>query len=158
MFCRKCGANIPDDSIFCQKCGTGIEVENAPSKKTEDIIQDQTNSGNSDAGIRTHKSAKSKRIQILIIVVAIIAWIIISEISVNLPQKGTEVFNMYFGVSISDSQYNYLINDRVSVFGFIAYGLSGGKEELLRNIEKEIGVRIEIEDIDEFKSLIINIE
>lgn len=52
MFCRKCGANIPDDSIFCQKCGTGIEVENAPIKKMEDVVKDQTNPGNSDAGIR----------------------------------------------------------------------------------------------------------
>ena len=155
MFCRKCGANIPDDSIFCQKCGTGIEVENAPSKKMEDVVKDQTNPGNSDAGIRKLKSAKSKRIQILIIVFALFAWIIISEISVNLPQKGTEAFNLYFDVSISDSQYNYLVNDRVSVFGFIAYGLSGGKEELLSNIEKETGVRIEKEDIDEFKSLTI---
>lgn len=27
MFCRKCGANLPDDSVFCDKCGAGLTVE-----------------------------------------------------------------------------------------------------------------------------------
>ncbi|MGN1339908.1 MAG: zinc-ribbon domain-containing protein [Oscillospiraceae bacterium] len=152
MFCRKCGTQLPDDSIFCHKCGAGIEIINAPSEKMQNTVQDQRKTGRSDIGFNKPKYAKSKRIQILIIVFAVITWITISEISVNLPQKGTEDFNEYFGVSISDSQYNYLINDRVSVFGFIVYSLSGGKEKVLDNIERKQGVRIRIEDIDEFKS------
>lgn len=27
MFCRKCGAQLPDDSFFCNKCGTAISAE-----------------------------------------------------------------------------------------------------------------------------------
>ncbi len=31
MFCRKCGAKIPDDSHFCVKCGAGVIAPNATS-------------------------------------------------------------------------------------------------------------------------------
>lgn len=158
MFCRKCGANIPDDSIFCQKCGAGTDIEDALSEKMNNIVQDQCNTESSDTGFKKLKSAKSKRILILIIVFAVVACITISEILVNLPQKGTENFNKYFGVNISDSQYNYLVNDRVSFFGFIAYELiGGGKYEALSNIERNTGVRIDIEDLNEFKDLKITL-
>ena len=31
MFCRKCGAEIPDDSVFCIKCGAPVEAPATPS-------------------------------------------------------------------------------------------------------------------------------
>ena len=31
MFCRKCGAKIPDDSQFCVKCGVGVIAPNSTS-------------------------------------------------------------------------------------------------------------------------------
>lgn len=37
MFCRKCGNEIPDDSIFCLKCGT--KVEKVDSKEKVEINQ-----------------------------------------------------------------------------------------------------------------------
>lgn len=42
MFCRKCGNEIPDDSVFCLKCG--IKVEKIDSKKsieTDQILDEQ---------------------------------------------------------------------------------------------------------------------
>lgn len=27
MFCRKCGTQLPDDSIFCTKCGVKVAVD-----------------------------------------------------------------------------------------------------------------------------------
>jgi len=35
MFCRKCGNEIPDDSVFCLKCGTKVETI-----KKEEVITD----------------------------------------------------------------------------------------------------------------------
>ena len=37
MFCRKCGTQLPDDSVFCTKCG--LKVDDAPTVKesTEEL-------------------------------------------------------------------------------------------------------------------------
>lgn len=44
MYCRHCGAVIPDDSVFCSKCGKNVsEIE----QHTEDILP-ENNSQNTD--------------------------------------------------------------------------------------------------------------
>ena len=35
MYCRKCGTEIPDDSVFCVKCGTPVEAAAEQPKKEE---------------------------------------------------------------------------------------------------------------------------
>ena len=35
MYCRKCGTEIPDDSVFCVKCGTPVEGAAEQTKKEE---------------------------------------------------------------------------------------------------------------------------
>lgn len=34
MFCEKCGATMPDDSMFCEKCGARVQPENTASSNT----------------------------------------------------------------------------------------------------------------------------
>lgn len=34
MFCEKCGAMMPDDSMFCEKCGARVQPENAAGSNT----------------------------------------------------------------------------------------------------------------------------
>lgn len=34
MFCRKCGTQIPDDSVFCTKCGTPVQSVTLPGGVT----------------------------------------------------------------------------------------------------------------------------
>ena len=37
MFCRKCGAQIPDDSEFCPKCGTRNVIQNVIEVETSGV-------------------------------------------------------------------------------------------------------------------------
>lgn len=41
MFCRKCGNEIPDDSVFCLKCGTKVEI--SANKNHEEISMEKEN-------------------------------------------------------------------------------------------------------------------
>lgn len=41
MFCRKCGASQPDDSLFCDKCGAGLTVETQRLQQQNAMQQQQ---------------------------------------------------------------------------------------------------------------------
>lgn len=41
MFCRKCGKEIPDDSVFCPKCGADCEIEKEPEEIVLQPIAEQ---------------------------------------------------------------------------------------------------------------------
>lgn len=41
MFCFKCGAQIPDESVFCSKCGTKVQTSPEPAAQTYAITFDR---------------------------------------------------------------------------------------------------------------------
>ena len=41
MFCFKCGAQLPDESIFCPKCGTRVQGDPAPAAQTYTLTLDR---------------------------------------------------------------------------------------------------------------------
>ena len=44
MFCRKCGANIPDRSAFCPRCGETVDPADRVSKFSINFILDKIKS------------------------------------------------------------------------------------------------------------------
>jgi hypothetical protein len=41
VFCRKCGTQIPDDSVYCTKCGTPVQVIGSagPAAQAADFVE-----------------------------------------------------------------------------------------------------------------------
>ena len=43
MYCKKCGKEIPDDSVFCLYCGTNLKESITESPRTEEPIKVDVN-------------------------------------------------------------------------------------------------------------------
>lgn len=41
MFCFKCGAQIPDESVFCSKCGVKVQASPEPATQTYTLTFDR---------------------------------------------------------------------------------------------------------------------
>ena len=41
MFCFKCGAQIPDESVFCSKCGAKVQALPEPTAQTYTLTFDR---------------------------------------------------------------------------------------------------------------------
>lgn len=70
MYCRKCGAEIPDDSVFCIKCGAPVEAPAAPS--SDDAPATSAAQASETAPSRARKKSPWKWILVSFAVVALI--------------------------------------------------------------------------------------
>lgn len=94
MFCRKCGNEIPDDSVFCLKCGTKVEKvdskekidinqsSDGPIEKTDNPNMEENSSQTEMINEKTEHEMMDKKVIYsvigiaAIILIMIIAWII----------------------------------------------------------------------------------
>lgn len=89
MFCRKCGNEIPDDSVFCLKCGT--KVEYVETEVIESIIQDEEKEDvNSNELIDTEINDEflntSEKINVRGVVIALAVVLFLAFISVYISK------------------------------------------------------------------------
>lgn len=134
MFCRKCGNEIPDDSVFCLKCGTKVEVADNTIKedtveekeisttKEQDISVDDTLTSSSNEKETPTPSIDKKTIYGIFGIVAVIIVIIIAVVASksakkcefgscdNLKQKGSKYCSDHIcqeeGCTLSKTKYN----------------------------------------------------
>lgn len=108
MFCRKCGKEIPDDSVFCPKCGatvadeketdstepeqdeeTSVKEDIVPSENEDSVsiireINQKIKNDAKESKQRTHKKTASK----LLIIAAALAAVVAAALIVFIPQAG----------------------------------------------------------------------
>lgn len=95
MFCRKCGNEIPDDSVFCLKCGTKVEKVDSkekidinqssdePIEKTDSSNMEENSSQTEITNEQSESKVMDKKVTYSIIGIAAIILIMIIAISVS---------------------------------------------------------------------------
>lgn len=95
MFCRKCGNEIPDDSVFCLKCGTKVEIldnneETEEGQTPEDrnseinIQSDDNSSEEEQPNEQTESKPMNKKMVYSIVgIVALMFVIIVVVVSIS---------------------------------------------------------------------------
>ncbi len=58
MFCRKCGAEIPDDSIFCIRCGEQLEYQSTAEEPDNTMSFENTISEDQDCALTLDEQNK----------------------------------------------------------------------------------------------------
>lgn len=109
MFCRKCGSQIPDDSIFCLKCGTKVEVfesnvQQEQVKESGMIVSEETDDAFNR--IETPAATENKKAAYRIYGV-IVAVFIIMIIVIVFGNSGKCAFESCDNSKIQDSEYCY---------------------------------------------------
>lgn len=99
MKCKKCGAEIKEDSKFCSECGAPIKEE----KKEEEIKKEKDNKGESKAENKESFFSGKKNIVISILCVVIVALVIFFAVG-NSSGKSSSNFS-YDGTYYEDSDY-----------------------------------------------------
>lgn len=107
MFCRKCGTEIPNDSIFCLKCGTKVETlerkeQDDQEKEPEPIVAEEPDRALNK--VEVPAVSKDKKVVIYGILVAVLIIIILAVVFGN-GRKCT--FEDCDNSKMQNSQYCY---------------------------------------------------
>lgn len=83
MFCRHCGATIPDDSVFCPKCGKEQAVDQEPSRQTWEEREQEKQ-------LQEKAERKRKLKVILLMLLAGVIILFIAILTIPNPAKTTK--------------------------------------------------------------------
>lgn len=79
MYCRKCGSEIPDDSVFCLKCGTKVEVKTNDIISTDIVEEANFSSEENEAPDTFNAKTKYGILALIGIVIVLVIVILVSE-------------------------------------------------------------------------------